>query len=233
MRYRVLATDYDGTIAHHGRVDEPTLAALDKVRESGRKLFLVTGRELEELIATFPGVTHFDCVVAENGGFLYYPPTGNIKLLAPAPSLQLVDLLRERKVAPMSVGRTIIATWDPFLDTVTSTIKELGLDLQVILNKGAVMVLPLGVNKATGLDAALKEVGLTAEDVVGVGDAENDHAFLTACGACAAVSNALPTLKACVDIVLERDHGAGVTDLINELVRDDLESILSKNKPPE
>ena len=52
MRYRVLATDYDGTIAHNGHVDELTLASLDKVVASGRKLILVTGRELEELIGT-------------------------------------------------------------------------------------------------------------------------------------------------------------------------------------
>src|SRR5262245_3968957 len=49
MRYLALACDYDGTIAHHGRVDDDTLAALRRVRASGRKLLLVTGRELDDL----------------------------------------------------------------------------------------------------------------------------------------------------------------------------------------
>ena len=31
MRYLALATDYDGTLAHHGDVDTPTLAALERV----------------------------------------------------------------------------------------------------------------------------------------------------------------------------------------------------------
>ena len=48
----------------------------------------------------------------------------------------------------------------------------------MIFNKGAVMILPSGVNKATGLAAALEELGLSPHNVVGVGDAENDHAFL-------------------------------------------------------
>ena len=49
MRYLALACDYDGTLAQHGRVDETTLAALEKFRASGRRLLLVTGRELEDL----------------------------------------------------------------------------------------------------------------------------------------------------------------------------------------
>lgn len=222
MRYRVLASDYDGTIAHHGHVDEPTLAALDKIVASGRKLILVTGRELEELIGIFPGISKFECVVAENGGFLYYPATRETKLLAPAPVIRFVDLLRERGVAPLSVGRTIVATWEPFENVVLNTIRDLGLELQVIFNKGAVMVLPAGVNKASGLAAALKEMGLSPHNVVGVGDAENDHAFLALCECSVAVANALPTLKERVDLNMRRDHGAGVTDLIEEMVNGDL-----------
>jgi HAD superfamily hydrolase (TIGR01484 family) len=60
---------------------------------------------------------------------------------------------------------------------VLETIRELGLELQVIFNKGAVMVLPSGINKATGLRAALDELQLSPHDAVAVGDAENDHAF--------------------------------------------------------
>ena len=53
MRYLALCTDYDGTIAHHGRVDKPTIAALEDLRASGRKLVLVTGREMVDLHQVF------------------------------------------------------------------------------------------------------------------------------------------------------------------------------------
>ena len=70
MRYLALAIDYDGTLAHDGHVDEPPLTALGKLRGSGRKLILVTGRELGELLGVFPRIDLFNRVIAENGGCL-------------------------------------------------------------------------------------------------------------------------------------------------------------------
>ena len=64
-------------------------------------------------------------------------------------------LLKERGVTPLSVGRTIVATVQPNEHIVLQTIRDLGLELQVIFNKGAVMVLPSAVNKGTGLMTAL------------------------------------------------------------------------------
>ncbi|MDO8945124.1 MAG: HAD-IIB family hydrolase, partial [Desulfobacterales bacterium] len=191
MRYLVLATDYDGTLAHHGLVSEPTLAALERLKHSGRKLILVTGRELEDLLRVFPQAGLFDRIVAENGALLYRPATGEEKTLGEPPPPAFVRRLRELGVGPLSTGRVIVATWTPFETAVLETIRELGLELQVIFNKGAVMVLPSGVNKATGLAAALKELALSPAVVVGIGDAENDHAFLQLCACAVAVENAL------------------------------------------
>jgi hydroxymethylpyrimidine pyrophosphatase-like HAD family hydrolase len=83
------------------------------------------------------------------------------------------------------------------------------------------MALPTGVNKATGLAAALDELGLSPHEVIGVGDAENDHALLRACGLGAAVANALPMLKKAADIVLDKPRGDGVAELIDRVVAED------------
>ena len=186
MRYLALCCDYDGTIAHHGRVDEPTLAALKRLRESGRQLVLVTGRELDDLQKLFPHLDLFARIVAENGALLYRPETREEQPLDEAPPQSFVDKLIERGVGPMSVGRVIVATWEPHEKTVLETIRDCGLELQVIFNKGAVMVLPAGVNKATGLRAALAELNLSPHNAVAVGDAENDHAFFSICECAAA-----------------------------------------------
>src|SRR5262245_31096564 len=82
MRYIVLACDYDGTLAHHGVVDEITRAALVRLRESHRKLVLVTGRELVDLGEVFPSLELFDYIVAENGATLYRPATQEERPLA-------------------------------------------------------------------------------------------------------------------------------------------------------
>lgn len=222
MRYLALCTDYDGTIATHGGVDEPTIVALARLKESGRKLVMVTGREMPDLISVFPRLDLFDVVVAENGGLLYYPKTKEHKALADAPSAAFVDALRARGVGPISVGKTIVATWEPHEKTVLEVIRDQGLELQVIFNKGAVMILPSGVNKASGLKAALTELNLSVHNAVGVGDAENDHAFLSICECAVAVANALPAVKERADFVTKSTHGPGVTQLIEEMLADDL-----------
>ncbi len=221
MRYLALCTDYDGTLAHHGKVDAPTIAALEKFRASGRKLVLVTGRELPDLHRIFARLDLFDRVVVENGALIYRPASREERLLCDPPPPSFIEALRKRGVNP-SIGRSIVATWHPHEGPVLETIRDMGLELQVIFNKGAVMILPGGVNKATGLKVALDELNVSIHNTVAVGDAENDHAMLNACECSAAVDNALPSVKQKVDIVLPSDHGAGVTQLIEEVLSDDL-----------
>jgi hydroxymethylpyrimidine pyrophosphatase-like HAD family hydrolase len=150
MRFHVLATDYDGTIAHHGVVEESTREALARARAAGRKLVLVTGRELPDLERVFPEVNLFDAIVAENGALVYQPGSRQLRALAEPPPEAFAATLRARGVAPLSVGHVIVATWEPHEKVVLDVIRELGLELQVIFNKGAVMVLPSGINKAVG-----------------------------------------------------------------------------------
>lgn len=221
----VLALDYDGTLATDGKVDEEVVRGLKRVIASGRRLLLVTGRELEELKGVFEGLSLFTSVVAENGAVLYIPATESIRLLAEAPPASFLEALRRRDVKPLSVGRVIVATWEPHQATVLEVIRESGLELELIFNKGAVMILPTGVNKATGLRAALAELGMPEERTVGVGDAENDHSFLRLCGVGIAVANAIPSLKAQSDAVTTRPRGQGVIEVIEGLLEDGLSGI--------
>jgi hydroxymethylpyrimidine pyrophosphatase-like HAD family hydrolase len=222
MRYHLLATDYDGTLASDGRVDDATVASLKDLLATGRKLVLVTGRELDDLASVYPDFTLFERIVAENGAMLYRPATKERRRLAEPPPPAFVAALRQRGVVPLSKGEVIVATREPHEAVVLETIRELGLELQVIFNKGAVMVLPAGVNKATGLMAALEELKISPHNVVGVGDAENDHSFLKLCERSAAVASALPALSEQADIVLRGDAGAGVRELVAKLIEDDL-----------
>lgn len=224
MRYLALATDYDGTLAQDGVVSESTLRALQVLLDSGRKLILVTGRQLADLKHVFPHLKLFHQVVAENGALLYDPASNEERLLCEAPPQALLDELKRRDI-PYSVGRAIIATDVPHDVPTLEAIKALGLELQVIFNKGSVMVLPSGVNKRTGLDVALKQLGLSRHNTVGVGDAENDHAFLACCECAVAVENALTTLKQRADLVTSGARGDGVRELIEQMIKDDLVSL--------
>ena len=178
---------------------------------------LVTGRKLDDLERVCPGLEIFDAIVAENGGVLHRPTSRETRALAPPPPPAFEQALRAQGVEPLDSGRVIVSTWQPHETVVLETIRSLGLELHVIFNKGAVMVLPSGVNKATGLEAALAELGLSAHNVVGVGDAENDHAFLSRCECAVVVANAIPSLKEEADLVTQGRHGEGVAELVDML----------------
>jgi HAD superfamily hydrolase (TIGR01484 family) len=244
MTYLALATDYDGTIADEGAVDAATVSALQRWREAGRRLILVTGRMLDDWLAVFPQYAPlelFDWVVTENGAVLYHPPSQTVKLLADPPpadfgqrlrqqvgdgskifqaadSGEFAKLIQSGKLDAFAAGRVIVSTWQPYDAEATALIQELELDLQVILNKRAVMILPNGIDKAFGLQAVLQELNLTPAQTVGVGDAENDLHMLRFCGLAAAVANALPAVKAEADWVAASARGAGVVELIDHLL---------------
>jgi HAD superfamily hydrolase (TIGR01484 family) len=221
MHFLALAVDYDGTIAENGSVPPQVRPSLMTLKNSGRKLLLVTGRELQALKHHCPHLELFDLVIAENGALLYDPVTDTEELIAEPASMELVGRLRDKGVTPLSVGRSVIATWHPWEEAVINGIRELGLELQMTFNKDAIMVLPPGVNKASGLTAALRRLGICELNVVGVGDAENDHSFLSICGCSAAVNNAIDSIKASADICLSHDHGDGVCELVDMLLEKD------------
>ncbi len=229
MRYTAIAVDYDGTIAHDGVVPPPVLDGLRRLRASGRKTLLVTGRELEELLGIFAEIDVFDRVVAENGALLYIPETGERRELGEPPPASLVEALRASGI-PLAVGHTILATIRPHEAVVLECIANQGFEQQVIFNKGAVMVLPPGCNKASGLKLALADLGLSPRNVVAAGDGENDHALLELAEYSVATANAVQTLKDAADRVTRATHGEGVLEIIAGLLDSDLSELPPKRR---
>ena len=222
IRYRALAADYDGTLVLVGRVSAEVEGALGRLRSSGRRAILVTGRTFDELVAACPNLELFDYAVLENGGVLYNPSKRETTMLGPPVSRELARALERRGVGPVITGRVILSTRRPHEGVVQEVISDLGLEGQIIFNGDAVMVLPSGMDKGTGLEAALREMGLSGHEVVGVGNAENDHSFLEICGCSVAVANAVAAIKSTVDFCTAGSNGTGVTELIEELITTDL-----------
>ena len=218
MSYKALATDYDGTIAIEGLVEEKTYSALKRWQETGRALIMVTGRRLDNLYAVFPQAKSFDCIVAENGALLSFPTRGKTILLGAPPPDALIEALQQRQVEPLSVGRGIVSTHVPHDLTAIEVIQELNLAWQISYNKGAVMLLPEGVDKDRGLRTALNKMNIFPDEVVAVGDGENDLPLLKLCGLSVSVQNALPVLKKVSDWVMTKNCGDGVVELIEKLL---------------
>ena len=223
MRYLALATDFDNTLASAGRVSGAARAALGRLRASGRRVILVTGRRLEELLRACDCGDLFDYVVAENGALLYDPKSRESVTLGEPPPAQFVEALRRRGVQPLELGRIIVSTRAPHEAEVLEVIREFGLELQVIFNLSAVMVLPAGINKGAGTNLALRKLGMSPHEAVAVGDAENDHSLLQLAECPVAVANAVPSIKDIAALVMRGAAGDGVVELIDQILANDLE----------
>jgi gluconate kinase len=147
-----------------------------------------------------------------------------VHLIGEQPPASFIKYLEERGV-PLSIGRVIIAGWEPHQNVILQAIKAFGLEHQVIFNKGAVMILPPGVNKASGAQLALKMLNLSPHNAVAVGDAENDCAMFMAVECAVAVQNAVPHVRELADWTTSLPAGQGVCELIDRLLEDDLASL--------
>ena len=214
---RAIALDLDGTLADADRLSDAAMAGVDAARDDGLTAILVTGRILAELEQTFSGTAaRFDAVVAENGAVLAVG--GIVRDLAPAVEASLTAALDERRV-PFRRGRVLVACDAIHAATVVEAVGRLGLDCQVVRNRDALMVLPAGVSKGTGLLAALAEFDISAHNTLAVGDAENDLALLEAAEVGVAVANAVPSVRRHADLVLDQANGAGVAALLSGPIR--------------
>jgi len=225
MRYLGLVTDYDGTLAKDGTVSNLTAAAIKRLRRSGRHAILATGRRLNDLLAVCPFVDLFSYVVAENGALVYEPKKRETTLLAEPLPDRFLKALQDANITPLEVGSVIVATQVPNQEKILGIIHELGLELKIVFNRGAVMVLPAGINKAVGVKYALRKLAMSPHEIVAVGDSENDHSLLRFAECPVAVANALDAIKEIAAFVTKSSAGEGVTELIDELIASDLEQI--------
>jgi len=217
MHLTVLACDLDGTLAEHGDVAAETWEILHQAKAAGLAIILVTGRRLDNFPADGPFAELCEAIVAENGAAVYFPQRDAVELpfgrLAPA----LLNRLQDVGV-PLERGIAIAATHIPHDEAITNVLQEMGGGATVEYNRGAVMVLPPGATKGTGLGYALHELGYSPRNVIACGDAENDRSLFEVAELSAAVANAAPDIQALADITLSQANGAGVRMLIKDLM---------------
>ncbi|KPK49108.1 MAG: hypothetical protein AMK72_05320 [Planctomycetes bacterium SM23_25] len=215
MPYRMLAFDHDETLATDGAVHPRAAEALAAARDAGWLLALVTGRTHARILEICPCVDLFDLVVDENGAVLHFPATGALEELADPPDGRLRDGLDARGV-PFMPGRIVTITKRMYEEQVRDVVAAGGLPLDLYCNRFAVMIVPRGTSKETGLRAGLSRLGVVPQDVIAFGDDENDFALFAAAGLRVAVGNAIDAVKGAADVVLDRPNGEGVAAFIHE-----------------
>lgn len=232
MRYVVLAAGFDGTLARDGRCDPRCIDALREISATGRKLILVTGRELRRLLEIFPEARLFDYIVAENGAVLHRTATRQSEILGQAPPEILLQELRRRHVTPLSVGSSIVSTQAAHLEAVNEALRKLKLhmDYELVRNDDSLLILPPGIDKASGMNEALRELGVSRHNLVAIGNAENDLPLLASAEHAVVVSNAADSIKQAADRVTRGKYCDGFLELARDLVATDLVSSVPRRR---
>ena len=211
----MLATDYDGTIATRGRITDNVEKALLEAKQAGFLIAIVTGRGLDDLLRICPQITIFDLIVAENGAILYFPFQDKIEPLANKPPIKFIAQLIQHNI-PFYQNTIMATVRRRFVEKVNSLIDEFKFPLHIICHKDYGLILPLGMNKAKGLEKALLHFDITNNQVIAVGDASNDLDFLDFCGFKVAVGNAEDAVKAKADWIAKKEEGEGMVEFIRE-----------------
>lgn len=215
MKFSVLALDYDGTIARDGCAHPAVVASIREARARGIIVVLVTGRCLPDLRRVLKESDLFDAIVAENGAVLAFP-NGRTRVLGRAPSRELLGELCARRIE-CAFGECLVDADAAAAPQILDAIRHLELPLALVFNRHRVMVLPQGINKATGLREALNTMRLSLHNCIGVGDAENDCALLDACEIGVAVGWGSKSLQAIADHVLQGDGPEALATYIREV----------------
>jgi hydroxymethylpyrimidine pyrophosphatase-like HAD family hydrolase len=209
--------DGDGTLLKNNRLESATARALENLRAANILLLLVTGESREEL-RKFPRVDLFHQIVAEDGAVLIDPSLDKATQLVDSPPPEFVQALREEGVEPLRAGRVIVQSKVPCEKAVMDIVHRFNMDWNTVRNRDDLLVLPRGVNKASGLSAVLKEIEVSPKQVAAIGDAQNDRSMLEFCGLGVAVGNAVPELKQIAKMTTRGHCGQGVIELAEHVL---------------
>ncbi len=214
MYRRVLAFDFDGTLALNGDVSPEVETALEQCRASGHVLFLVTGRRFETLVLGRLGEL-FSGIVWENGAVLSHTASGETYLPFGQLDPRLLKAMEDAGI-PFERGLAIAATWTPHDQALWRILSTHGGTTSMEYNKGAVMVLPPGATKGSGLERLLALCGLSPRNVAAFGDAENDLSMLTLAEVSVAVGDAVPAVIETADVLAKASGPQGVLEILRE-----------------
>ena len=242
MRYKALVSDYDLTLVSDKHLDAATIVSLRRLKASGRKLVLVTGRTLPYVygpdgILSRDVALLFDRIVGENGAVMWDPRSDRVTMLGKPPSPEFIKRLRDAGVdGDFTVGWASVHVPVAFRAVAARIVKQMGLDLHPITGTDHDVYVDRGVDKASGMRAALAELGLVPGDAVTMGDGDNDVAMLdrrhSGAGLGIAMDNGTAAAKTAADLVTSGGPGAGVRRVIDAMIGHDLQRGLGGSARP-
>lgn len=208
----VIACDLDRTLTDSKlRVVPLALKRLQQLRSRGAHAVLLSGRSARELLRRRTLLQHFDRIVAESGALLGQSSTfKSVARTGPAWSRFRAWLDNAR--IPHRPGQASISMSARHAPKLSRHARRLG--IAVHRNRERIDVTPAECDKGTGLQEALRSLGVPASGCLVFGDAENDLAAFRQAGYCVAVGNARPIVKRAADEVAPGYGGRAVSNFL-------------------
>lgn len=221
---KVFAVDIDGTLTENGGgiIHLAALAKLRQLEKLGYNVVYVTGRSSIEayVLAVFGGTTRI--AVGENGGAITVAPQDHRLLASRDRCLEGYEILRksidgvqQKPVFPRMTEVVLLRTFD--LKEGQKILDENGLALYLSDSKYAFHINEKGVDKATGLQEALKMLKADPEEAVAIGDSETDVPMYGICGHSIALAHAEDHVKKKADHVTAGREGTGLVEAIDHV----------------
>ena len=126
----------------------------------------------------------------------------------PPPNRLLAEL--DRRGIAYQVGRVIVGAARGDEAPIREALAAAGVSRDPVYNRGALMLLPAGISKGTGVQHALRFLGLSFHDVLAFGDAENDLPFFEVCGWPACPADGMWVVKEQADLIFPGENGEAV-----------------------
>jgi phosphoglycolate phosphatase (TIGR01487 family) len=207
-------TDFDRTITDKpGIVDEGLLNEMDSLN---KPLVLVTGRPLEYVKGLYKKYPIWDCVIGENGSFVYFPQN-ELCWNFNSDKFDEVKMMVKRSKFPAIISNGIISVSKLLESKIMELLNSMKKYIGYKTNVDEVMILPRGIDKGVTLKLALNYLDLDPKKAIIIGDGENDIDLFKTPGYKIAVSNAHDRLKLFADEVTKNPSTAGVREVIEKL----------------
>ena len=229
MKIEAIAVDIDGTITDSKRrICISAIEAIRKAEEKNVPVIIVTGNLVTYGYAASVLIGCSGGVVSENGGVVYnndkieilvnrkYVDEANDYLIG-----KLGKKLKKQESNDNNYRESEIVYYkDIPKKLLTENLKGFeNLDKIEIYDSGfALHLTDKRVNKGTSLKYLCEKNNINIDNVMAIGDSENDIDFLKVAGHKIAVGNADEELKEESDYVCEKSYGDGVKEAIEKFV---------------
>ncbi|HQD25534.1 MULTISPECIES: phosphoglycolate phosphatase [Methanoculleus] len=228
---KALVTDVDGTITdRRRRINTAAIEAIRTLVDSGITVVLASGNTVCFMDGLCKMIGTDGTIIGENGGVYRRTFSGTLNIsgdqkVCLAAFEELRDYFAEKGIelelfgaqyrfADVAFARNIDA------DEARAIIRDRHLPVRVLDTGFAIHLQVLGVNKGTALRELAGELGIHPDEMMAIGDSENDIEMLRAAGVGVAVRNAPALTQSAADWVSQGMYGEGFVEAVKKYYPD-------------